>query len=247
VTLATFPWWDVLSIQAEWGLREEPSEICAARLVRMLQAFEPLHSCFPLLMWTGGRMRPLYPLPTRFEEFARLFSPVRIYDEAQKRRLSDGFSFTADAHWGDRRFIQHHIRAGRHIDCDEQVARPNSVIISTVIRDPDGEDREMVRAQWPALLTVIAAWEPERAGAFSHELSAATHNPARPSFFNGAWAGYVDAKRAQRITAPPEAVAGRSADGGLMLLVTEGILNGADPKHRQVLGDIHAALGAAFS
>ena len=246
MALETFPWHDVLSLRAEWRLRQESAEACATRLGQMLEALEPLHSGFPLLMWTGGRMRPLYPLPEHVDDFAPLFRPERIYDEGRKRRLQDGFSFTADARMEHGRFIVIHIRAGRHVDCDGPDAGPNYVSIATVIHDPDGEDREMWRAQWPALLTVIAAWEPERAGAFSHELGALTHDPARPSFFNGAWASYVDAKRAQRVSIPPEAVAGWSADGGLMLLVTDGILNGADQKHRQVLGDIHAALAAVF-
>src|SRR5208282_758977 len=98
-----------------WGWREEDAEACAVRLVRMLELLEPLHPAFPQMVWTGGPMRSLYPLPARSEEFASLFKPERIYDKVSKRRLSYGYSLTADAQMGNERFVRLRIGAGRHV------------------------------------------------------------------------------------------------------------------------------------
>jgi hypothetical protein len=245
--LATFPWWDALSIQAEWELREEPVGVCAARLGRMLEALETLHPGFPLLMWTGGPMRPLYPVPAHFEELAPLFRPERIYDDVRKRRLPNGFSFRADARLDGKRSLQLHIRAGNHVECNEQLAWPNFVSISTVIYDRYGTDRPILQALKPALAAVIAAWEPERAGAFSRHLLAGKDVLPGPSFYNGAWAAYLAPGLAQTVIEWCEAVVEPLRGGGSLLLVTDGVFNDADPLQRQAGLAIRQVLTAASS
>jgi hypothetical protein len=215
--LQTFPWSDLLSINAQWKLREEPVEACADRLGQMLRALETLHDGFPLLMWTGGPMRPLYPVPARIDELVSMFRPERIYDEARRCRLPDGFVFTADARLGGKRFIQLHIRAGGHVECDEQVAQPNYVSIGTVIYDPDGEDRAIVAAMNPALEAVVAAWKPDRAAAFSRNSAAQTHDPAHRCFYNGARHIYLNPQQAERIAAPRGAARASLCAGGCLV------------------------------
>ena len=210
----TFPWSDVISVEARWGLREESAKACAARLGRMLEGLETLHDGFPRLMWTGGPMRPLYPLPARSDALARLFEPQRIYDDVRKRRVSDGFSFSADARLAGKRFIKIHIWAGKHIDFNEQVAWPNAVFISTVIYDPDGEDRAIVEAMRPALEAVTAAWMPDRAATFSRNRAATRHDPAGSCFYNGAQHIYLTPRQAQHIGAPPGTVTETLCQGG---------------------------------
>lgn len=210
----TFPWSDAISVEARWGLREESAKACAARLGRMLEGLETLHDGFPRLMWTGGPMRPLYPLPAHFDALALLFEPRRIYDEGRKRRLSDGFSFSADARLAGKRFIQMHIWAGKHVDCDEQVAWPNSVFISTVIYDPDGEDRAIVEAMGPALEAVTAAWMPDRAATFSRNRAASSHDPAGSCFYNGAQHIYLTPRQAQSVAASRGTAMDSLCEGG---------------------------------
>jgi hypothetical protein len=243
--METFAWHDVLSIRAEWRLREESAEACATRLGRMLQGLEMLHGGFPLLIWTRGPMRPLYPLPACLEELAPLLQPKRIYDEARKRRLPDWFSFTADARWGDKRFIRIRISSGSHIGCAEQLAWPNLVSIATVIHDRQNADRDILQAMKPALAAVVDAWQPERAGAFSQNFRVRRHDPARPSFYNGAWAAYLDARAAQNVTMPQGATTEPLAAGGCLLLVTDSVFDEADPVQRQVGAAIQETLAAA--
>jgi hypothetical protein len=220
--MQTFPWSDVLSVDAQWRLREEPAETIVDRLKRMLQALEPLHEGFRSLMWTSGPMRSLFPLPARFDELAKLFAPQRIYDEVRKRRTSDGFSFSADSRLGGKRFIQIHIRAGKHVDCAEQLPWPNFVSIATVIFDPQGEDRAIVEALEPALEAVTAAWEPERAASFSRNRAAPRHDPARPCFYNGARFIYLTPKQAEMVAAASSGAAMDSlCEGSCSRLTTD--------------------------
>ena len=241
----TFPWSDVISVEARWGLREESAEDCAARLGQMLEALESLHDGFPRLMWTGGPMRPVYPLPTRFEELARLFEHRRIYDDIRKRRLSDGFSFSADARLGGKRFIQLHVWAGKHVDCGERIAWPNAVFISTVIYDPDGEDRAIVEAMRPALEAVTGAWTPDRAATFSRNRAATRHDPAGFCFYNGARHIYLNPRQAQQVAASRGTAIETLCEGGCRPRISAS--ENADPPQCQLNAVIQQLIAATAS
>jgi hypothetical protein len=198
-----------------------------------------------MLQWTGGPMRPLYPVPARFDEFVPLFQPQRTYDAGRKRRVLDGFSFSADARLEDKRFIVLRISAGKHVDCNEQLPWPNSVSIATVIHDPHDADYPILEAFRPALAAVINAWRSDRAGAFSRDPAAGMHDPAHPSFYNGAWVAYLAPHLSQTTNIPTGAATKPASDGGLLLWATDRIPS--DPKRRHVCATTRETMPAASS
>jgi hypothetical protein len=241
----TFPWWDVVSVGAQWGPREETSEVCGVRLKRMLEMLGPLHVGFGQLCWTGGPIRPLYPPPTNADELAPLFKQQRVYDSFRRRRLLDGFTLPASAQLENSRFISLYVAAGHHMDYPEQALNPNSVSISTVVKDVRGVDRPILEALKPTLQAVAEAWDPNCAGVFSYNYATLTHDPARRGpFSGGSWMLYLANDLARRVDAPPSAIVEHTSAGGMLLLATEAIFNHSDPPQRAAAEAMHAAVTA---
>jgi hypothetical protein len=99
-----------------------------------------------------------------------------------------------------------------------------------------------ITALKPALLSIVAAWEPDRGNvvcwSYWQRLFGDRHYPP----FRSGWMTYLAPQYASRITPPPEAIAERVAGGGLLLLATEERFSMDNPEHLAVADAIQVAL-----
>ncbi|HEY1361001.1 MAG TPA: Imm52 family immunity protein [Xanthobacteraceae bacterium] len=119
---------------------------------------------------------------------------------------------------------------------------PNSAGLNFDPVSPDNADLMTITALKPALLSIVAAWEPDRGNvvcwSYWQRLFGDRHYPP----FRSGWMTYLAPQYASRITPPPEAIAERVAGGGLLLLATEERFSMDNPEHLAVADAIQVAL-----
>ena len=105
---------DIFELRADWGLRRESVEECAARLAQMIERLSDIHPGFRNLVvdanWKVAR--PSGVLPRRAEDVVPFLDRIRIYDEARKRRFEDGCHLHASGEWAKDRWAMLTVYAG---------------------------------------------------------------------------------------------------------------------------------------
>src|SRR5689334_3319234 len=115
--IETFPWWDLISLQAHWRFRQESVQVCAARLARMLDALAPLHVGFRRLALSIPSSRPLGEPPFSSQSLAPFFRAKRLSDAARDEGRPHGFGLDAHARLEHGRFVTLALTAGFHAAC----------------------------------------------------------------------------------------------------------------------------------
>jgi hypothetical protein len=222
-------------IRASWETRTETPDALAARFLRMIDAFKAIDPAFSL--WNCGAKRPkkFELVRQRYaEEVAEGISrddwgePTPVYGYrfgAITRETPDNRSFVVRCHAGatvDRPF-------------------PNDVIFENFSMANLEPDASVVcyRVFRPALLAVVDAWSPVRAGAYSYRL---IRSYAGDLYFPPVWIQYLCPWLAQKITPPSSVIAETLPNGGLLMTATTETFDVDNPAHLAAAQDMAAAM-----
>jgi hypothetical protein len=222
-------------IRAVWeGRPESPEEIAA----RCLRTFDSLTEIDPLFaLWTCGVTEPI-DLETVRDHYVEEVQAGVSRDDWREPEPECGYwcgGYTRDLP-ESRTFILQ-CRAGATI----KVAFPNDVMLRTssfegARPDPDVVTYRIFRA---AMLAIVDAWEPVKAGAYSHPLIQLEEGNTR---FPRPWIQYLCPWLARQIAPPKSALVEHLPDGGLLMSATTDTFDVDNPKHLSVAGDIAAAM-----
>src|SRR5579863_7598505 len=214
---------DLYELRAGWGPRAETAEECATRLIRMIEAVIGLHPGFPLMAWPGANgmtMDKLLRAPSRIEILSKAFRPrpIGASDDVDTK----GFDFSASTALENSRALTMQILAGHQLNYPYQAWFPNIALLVMNTRDDGYDNYGADEAIKPALLSIISAWEPDFAGAYSWNFGQYSH-AARPghSFFQGMWMVYLSAVHANGFSAPSVSI-NEAVAGGLLMSATDG-------------------------
>ncbi len=222
-------------IQASWEERAETPEELAARFLRMIDCLQAIDPVFSL--WTCGRMRPKKFELARDRYAAEIAAGISRNDWG-KPILSDGYRF----HVRTRNTLKNRTffvgcKAGSIV----KYSFTNCVTLETDALSGSQPDADIVSYHvfCSALLAIVAAWEPVRAGAYSLQLDQLYEGD---SYFQPAWIQYLCPWLAQKITPPSTVGFTYLPNGGLLMSATTETLDVDNPKHLAAARDMAAAM-----
>jgi len=222
-------------IRAVWEARPETPEAIAARCLRTFDLLKEVDPLFKL--WTSAVTRPidLEMVRDRYAEEVKAGVSRDDWREPQPEcgYWCGGYTRSQPA---SRTFILR-CCAGAAIKADF----PNDVMLKTSTfrgakPDPDVVTHKIFRS---AMLVIVDAWEPVKAGAYSHPLIQLEEGDTR---FPRPWIQYLCPWLARQITPPASALVERLSDGGLLMSATTETFDVDNPKHLAVAGEIAAAM-----
>jgi Immunity protein 52 len=222
-------------VRASWEGRAETPDALAARFLRMIDAFKEIDPVFSL--WTCGATRPkkFEMVRDRYaEEIAEGISrddwgePTPVYGYwfgAFTRDTPDNRSFAVRCNAG--------ATVGRSF--------PNDITFETSSMANLEPNSEIVsyRVFRPALLAIVDAWEPVRAGAYSEQLIQLNESASR---FPAAWIQYLNPWLAEKVTPPSTVLVEHLPNGGLLMSATTETFDIDNPKHLAAARDMAAAM-----
>ena len=222
-------------ISANWEGRAETPDELAARFLRMIDAFKEIDPVFSL--WTSGRMRPR-KFETIRDRYAEEIAAGVATDDWDEPVPSDGYWFSARTRdTPDNRSFAVRCKAGSIL----KYSFTNHVTLTTSsLADPRPDtDVNTYRVFRPALLAIVDAWAPVRAGAYSQQL---IQLYAADSYFPPAWIQYLCPWLAEKITPPSTVLSERLPNGGLLMSATTETFDVDNPKHLAAARDMAAAM-----
>ena len=179
-------------------------------------------------------------MPPEVDELTAAFEGGRQYRDVPREPWPEmGYSVAAwnglDPPYG----ASLSVRPGRYSD---NRALPNSVGMEFDQATPGNADLLRAAVLKPALLSVVAAWGPDRGNVvcwdYWQRLFGDRHYPP----FRSGWMTYLAPQYASRITPPPAAIVESVPGGGLLLLATEERFSMDNPTHLAGADAIQAAL-----
>ncbi len=132
------------------------------------------------------------------------------------------------------------VHAGNGADLPDRTWLPNEISLSLVLSGGEG-DLAIFRALKPALLALVAVWEPDWGGLYSAVYGARFADPMR-SVFAGGWTVYLAEHLARQISPPTSAIAERRQGGAMLIAATEEPFNVDNAAHLGVADAIQACL-----
>jgi len=222
-------------IRAEWEARPETPEAIAARCLRTFDSLTEIDPLFAL--WTCGVTDPI-DLETVRDHYAEEVRAGVSRDDWREPEPECGYwcgGYTRNK--PESRTFVLRCHAGSTIKTDF----PNDATLETCSfggtePDPDVVTHRIFRI---AMLAIVAAWEPVKAGAYSDHL---IQLEERDTYFPRPWIQYLCPWLARRIAPPASAHVERLPDGGLLMSATTDTFDVGNPKHMSVAGDIAAAM-----
>ena len=221
-------------VRASWEARAETPEELAARFLRTIDAITPIDPVFS--RWGSGRDGPTKLEETR-DRYAEEIAAGLARNDWGEPSPAYGYwfgAFTRDAP-KDRCFVLR-CNAGQTV----RTPFPNAVTLKT-IASKGGPDPDVVgyRIFRPALLAIVDAWDPVRAGAYSQQLIQLNESASR---FPAAWIQYLCPWLAQKITPPSSVIAEALPNGGLLMTATTETFDVDNPAHLAAAQDMAAAM-----
>ena len=222
-------------IRATWEARPETPEAVAARCLR---TFDSLAEIDPLFkQWTCGRTGPV-DLETVRDRYAEEVKEGVSRDGRREPEPESGY--WCGGHTRDlppSRTFRLNFCAGASI----KAIFPNHVMFETSTfrgarPDPDVVTHRIFRS---AMLAIVDAWQPVKAGAYSQAL---IELRSSGTYFPKPWIQYLCPWLAPQIAPPPSALVERLPDGGLLMSAATETFDVDNPKHMAVAGDIAAAM-----
>jgi Immunity protein 52 len=222
-------------IRAAWEARLETPEAIAARCLR---TFDSLAEIDPLFkQWTCGRTGPV-DLETVRDRYAEEVKEGVSRDGRREPEPESGY--WCGGHTRDlppSRTFRLNFCAGASI----KAIFPNHVMFETSTfrgarPDPDVVTHRIFRS---AMLAIVDAWQPVKAGAYSQAL---IELRSSGTYFPKPWIQYLCPWLARQIAPPPSALVERLPDGGLLMSAATETFDVDNPKHMAVAGDIAAAM-----
>lgn len=220
-------------ILSKWEARAETPEQLAARFLRMIDSFTEIDPV--LSLWISGAKRPK-KFETIRDRYAEEIAARISRDDWGEPIPEEGYWFgaiTRDA--PDSRSFAVNCNAGA------TVRRPfvNDVIFTTSSMARPEPDAVSYRIFRSALLTIVDAWEPVKAAAYSRALNEL--NDGR-SYFPKAWIQYLCPWLARRITPPSSALVDDLPNGGLLMSATTETFDASNRRHLAAARDMAAAM-----
>jgi hypothetical protein len=221
-------------IRGSWEERAETPEGLAERFLRMIDSLRMIDPVFSL--WTCGRKRP-----ESFEEvrdrYAEEIAAGVTRDDWREPIPADGYRFGALTRGTPQnRTFSLHCKGGSTIKYEFT----NDVMLTTSANNSN-PDADVVSYQIfrPALLAIVDAWEPVRAGAYSQQLIQLNESASR---FPPAWIQYLNSWLAEKITPPSTVLSEHLPNGGLLMSATTETFDVDNPAHLKAAQDMAAAM-----
>ncbi len=222
-------------VSGNWEGRAETPDELAARFLRMIDSFEEIDPVFSL--WTSGRKRPR-KFETIRDRYAEEIAAGVTTDDWGESVPSDGYWFSARTRdTPNNRSFAVRCKAGSVL----KYSFTNHVTLTTSSLADPRPDADVVsyRVFRAALLAIVDAWEPVRAGAYSQQL---IQLYASDSFFPAAWIQYLCPWLAQKIAPPSTALSEHLPNGGLLMTATTETFDVDNPAHLKAAQDMAAAM-----
>ena len=236
---------DLLSVKAGWGLREESVEACASRCARMLNDLWDIHPDFRLLRWDGSgqvQTRDLGEL-SRSGDLPRIFQAQRVHNTRRTRILPDGYRLSARSAESSTNSLGLHLRVGTGSGDADRCGVPNQVELTIILSKDINAIVKMLAELKPILFAMVDAWDVDWGGLYSTGRTAQTVNQPR-SVFSGAWAVYLAEPFATRITPPVQAIVKRRSSGGLLMAADRDVFVSSNPAHVEAADAIDASVAS---
>ena len=222
-------------VSGNWEGRAETPDELAARFLRMINSFEEIDPVFSL--WTSGRKRPR-KFETIRDRYAEEIAAGVTTDDWGESVPSDGYWFSARTRdTPNNRSFAVRCKAGSVL----KYSFTNHVTLTTSSLADPRPDADVVsyRVFRAALLAIVDAWEPVRAGAYSQQL---IQLYASNSFFPAAWIQYLCPWLAEKITPPSTVLSEHLPNGGLLMSATTETFDVDNPAHLKAAQDMAAAM-----
>lgn len=235
---------EAYKLHVHWRDRPESTQSCARRLARMLEGLADAHPAFA--RWNkqaksrAAADKPAWAIPPDIDELTTVFEKSRQYKDVPRQPWPElGYSVAAwnglDAPYGASLSIGPGAFASNR-------PFPNSADLELDPACAGNADLTSVGALKPAMLSLIAAWEPDRGNLVCWEYWSRLYGDRHYPLFRSGWMTYLAAQYASRVTPPPAAIVERVAGGGMLLLATEERFSMDNPAHLAVADAIQAAL-----
>ena len=222
-------------VSGNWEGRAETPDELAARFLRMINSFEEIDPVFSL--WTSGRKRPR-KFETIRDRYAEEIAAGVTTDDWGESVPSDGYWFSARTRdTPNNRSFAVRCKAGSVL----KYSFTNHVTLTTSSLADPRPDADVVsyRVFRAALLAIVDAWEPVRAGAYSQQL---IQLYASNSFFPAAWIQYLCPWLAEKITPPSTVLSEYLPNGGLLMSATTETFDVDNLAHLKAAQDMAAAM-----
>ena len=222
-------------VSGNWEGRAETPDELAARFLRMIDSFEEIDPVFSL--WTSGRKRPR-KFETIRDRYAEEIAAGVTTDDWGESVPSDGYWFSARTRdTPNNRSFAVRCKAGSVL----KYSFTNHVTLTTSSLADPRPDADVVsyRVFRAALLAIVDAWEPVRAGAYSQQL---IQLYASDSFFPAAWIQYLCPWLAEKITPPSTVLSEYLPNGGLLMSATTETFDVDNLAHLKAAQDMAAAM-----
>ncbi len=222
-------------VSGNWEGRAETPDELAARFLRMIDPFEEIDPVFSL--WTSGRKRPR-KFETIRDRYAEEIAAGVTTDDWGESVPSDGYWFSARTRdTPNNRSFAVRCKAGSVL----KYSFTNHVTLTTSSLADPRPDADVVsyRVFRAALLAIVDAWEPVRAGAYSQQL---IQLYASDSFFPAAWIQYLCPWLAEKITPPSTVLSEYLPNGGLLMSATTETFDVDNLAHLKAAQDMAAAM-----
>ncbi len=222
-------------VSGNWEGRAETPDELAARFLRMIDSFEEIDPVFSL--WTSGRKRPR-KFETIRDRYAEEIAAGVTTDDWGESVPSDGYWFSARTRdTPNNRSFAVRCKAGSVL----KYSFTNHVTLTTSSLADPRPDADVVsyRVFRAALLAIVDAWEPVRAGAYSQQL---IQLYASDSFFPAAWIQYLCPWLAEKITLPSTVLSEYLPNGGLLMSATTETFDVDNLAHLKAAQDMAAAM-----
>jgi hypothetical protein len=222
-------------ILARWEARRETPEAIATRCLRTFDSLTRVDPIFAL--WTCGVTGPV-DLEAVRDRYAEEVKAGVSRDDWREPEPESGYwcgGYTRGL--PPSRTFTLQVCAGASIN----TAFPNDVMLETSYftnptPDPDVVTHRVFRA---AMLAIVDAWEPVKAGAYSQRLVELNKGGG---WFRRPWIQYLCPWLARQITPPTSALVEHLPDGGLLMSATTETFAVDNPMHMSAAGEIAAAM-----
>jgi hypothetical protein len=235
---------EAFKIEAKWQARPESPRSCAQRLAHMLAVLAAAHPAFArwnkLANSRAAANRPAWHMPPDTDELTAVFERGRQYRDIPREPWPElGYSVAAWNGMDPPCGASLSIRPGGYSD---NRAFPNSVDLELNPASPGNADLICAGVLKPALLSIVAAWEPDYGVVICWDYWDRLFGDRGWPPFRSGWMTYLAPQYASRVTPPPAAIVERVPGGGLLLLATEDRFSMDNPAHLAVADAIQAAL-----
>jgi immunity protein 52 of polymorphic toxin system len=234
---------DVFSVKAGWGLREESVDACASRCARMLHDLSDIHPDFRLLQWDGAgqvQTRNLHELG-RNGDLPKVFKALRVHNTSRTRIVPDGYELSARSTEDSTHSLLLRLRVGTGSADADRYGPPNLIELTIILsRDLNAMVKILAELK-PILFAVIDAWNVDWGGLYS--TGRATHDADQPRWrFSDAWAVYLAERFASQVVPPAQAVVKRHSNGGLLMMADRDVFIASNPAHVEAANAIEISL-----